>query len=61
MPSTLSARRIALRWIVSFVLVAVGNAVTHGPLGGRFMTEFLELLAPTTGGGRTGIWIGRCG
>jgi len=39
----------------------VGNAVTHGPLGGRFMTEFLELLAPTTGGGRTGIWIGRCG
>jgi hypothetical protein len=57
-PSTLSAGRIVLLWVVSFVLVAVGNAVTHGPLGGRFMTESLELLAPTTGGVRTGIWIG---
>jgi hypothetical protein len=54
----MSARHIALLWIVSFVLIGVGNAVTHGPLGGRFMQESLELLAPTTGGLNTGIWIG---
>ena len=57
-PSAFSARHIALLWIISFVLVGVGNAVTHGPLGGKFMTESLELLAPTTGGVNTGIWIG---
>jgi hypothetical protein len=57
-PSAFSARHVALLWIVSFVLVALGNALTHGPLGGRFMTESLELLAPTTGGVSTGIWIG---
>jgi uncharacterized membrane protein len=55
--SAISARHVALLWIVSFVLIAVGNAVTHGTLGGRFMKESLELLAPTTGGVSTGIWI----
>jgi hypothetical protein len=57
-PPASSARRVALLWIVSFVLIALGNAITHGPLGGRFMTESLELLAPTSGGVNTGIWIG---
>jgi len=57
-PPVTSARHIALLWLISFVLVAVGNAVTHGSLGGRFMKESLELLAPTTGGVSTGIWIG---
>lgn len=56
--SVISARHVALLWIVSFVLIAVGNSITHGTLGGRFMKESLELLAPTTGGIRTGIWIG---
>jgi hypothetical protein len=57
-PSAFSARHVALLWIISFVLVGVGNAVTHGPLGGEFMTESLALLAPPTGGVNTGIWIG---
>jgi hypothetical protein len=57
-PAAISARHVALLWIVSFVLVAIGNAVTHGALGGRFMKESLELLAPTSGGVNTGIWIG---
>ncbi len=61
MPSasaSVSARNDVVRWVISFVLVAIGNAVTHGPLGGKFMTESLALLAPPTVGINTGIWIG---
>ncbi|HLL55234.1 MAG TPA: DUF2177 family protein [Myxococcaceae bacterium] len=59
MPSaSVSARNVVMLWVISFVLVAIGNAVTHGPLGGKFMTESLALLAPPSGGINTGIWIG---
>jgi hypothetical protein len=57
-PPVYSARNVAILWLISFVLVAFGNAITHGPIGGKFMTESLSLLAPPSGGINTGIWIG---
>lgn len=54
----MSATRAGLGTFVVFVLIAAGNAVTHGPLGGTFMEESLRLVAPTTPGAHTAIFLG---
>ena len=39
--------KLLTTWFATFVLIAAGNAITHGAVGGARLTAALDLVAPS--------------
>ena len=50
--------RTVIVWLVAFVFISLGNALTHGPLFGAAMNEATALIAPSTAQASTFVFLG---